>query len=151
MAQAASYDYRRLNQLFSRLIKEQLGLTLIELNSNGKPPVAPYVAFDIISPYIPLNFLEDDKAFEAVVSFTVYARSKLEALGLADQCRQLLGSQMAIDACVAADTVIVERMPTQIRYVPETTMIAYMVGFDVRLRLSEPYTDNVDPITQIDL
>lgn len=149
MLQIKSYDYKVLYKLFSRLFSENLGLTMIELNSNGRPPAAPYIAFDIISPYIPLNSLEDDKAFEAVVSFTVYARSKVQALNVADQCRQLLGTQVADDACVAVNVVIVERMPNQVRNSLETTAVAYMVGFDTQLRLVEPYVDNIDPITDI--
>lgn len=145
-----SYDYKTLYEMFSNLIESHMGLTMIELNSNGRPPAAPYVAFDIISPYIPLNALEDDKTFEAVVSFTVYSQSKVQALNLADRCRQLLGTQTTDDVCQIANAVIVERMPTQIRNSLETTAVAYMVGFDTRLRLRETFADNVDPILDID-
>ena len=70
-----SYDYTVLYRVFSRLLKSKLGLTLIDLNGNGKPPTPPFAALDIISPKIPNNFLEDDSVFEAVESFFIFTTS----------------------------------------------------------------------------
>lgn len=136
-----SYDYSILYKTFSRLIKNRLNLTMIELNGNGKPPEAPFVAFDLIAPKIPLNFLEDSDAFECVVSFTVYAKRKLEALQLSNTLRSMMGDTETKDILDKNTIVMVERMPIQARYVEETNTYAYMFGFDMRLRLWETYAD----------
>lgn len=138
---ATSYDYFILYKTFSRLIKSRLNLVMIELNGNGKPPEAPFVAFDIISPKIPLNFLEDDRAFECVVSFTVYAKKKLEALQLSNLLRSIIAERESQDIFDKNNIVLVERMPIQARYVEETNNYAYMYGFDMRLRLWETFVD----------
>lgn len=138
---ATSYDYSTLYKTFSRLIKSRLNLIMIELNGNGKPPEAPFVAFDIISPKIPLGFLEDDRAFECVVSFTVYAKKKLEALQLSNLLRSIIADRDSQDIFDKNNIVLVERMPIQARYVEETNNYAYMYGFDMRLRLWETFAD----------
>ena len=145
---ATSYDYSTLYKTFSRLIKSRLNLIMIELNGNGKPPEAPFVTFDIISPKIPLGFLEDDRAFECVVSFTVYAKRKLEAMQLCNTLRSMLGDTDSRDTFDKNDIVMVERMPIQARYVEETNTYAYMFGFDVKLRLWETYVDGHEGIIE---
>lgn len=139
---ATSYDYTVLYKVFSRLIKSKLDLTMIELNGNGKMPPAPFVAFDIISPKIPNNYLEDDRQFEAVVSFTIYAKTKLEALNLCNELRAVMGDITSRDIFARNDIVVVERMNVQPRYVEETNNYAFMFGFDVRLRLWETYQNS---------
>lgn len=146
-----SYDYTVLYRVFSRLLKSKLGLTLIDLNGNGKPPTPPFVALDIISPKIPNNFLEDDSVFEAVVSFTIYAKSKLEALNLCNQVRSLFKLTSSRDTFKKNEITLVEMMATQGRYVEETNNYAYMYGFDARLRLIEPRIDDVGTIETINL
>lgn len=143
---ATSYDYSILYRTFSRLIKNRLNLTMIELNGNGKPPEAPFVAFDIISPKIPLGFLEDDRAFECVVSFTVYAKRKLDALTISNNLRSVMGDTQSRDIFNSNNIVLVERMATQARYVEESNVYAYMYGFDMRLRLWETYMDDAKGI-----
>ncbi|QGG59551.1 phage neck terminator protein [Loigolactobacillus bifermentans] len=149
----ASYDWSMLYKTFSDLVTQYMGLTQIELNSNGSPPPAPYIAFDVISPNIPINEYENDEsnAFEAAVSFTVYAKSKVEALNLAQKWRDMLNTQHVLIALQAADVVVVERMATNIRYIQETASVAAMVGFDVMLRLHSPFADeDMDTITKVD-
>ena len=146
---ATSYDYSVLYKTFSRLIKSRLNLTMIELNGNGKPPEPPFVAFDIISPKIPLGFLEDDRAFESVVSFTIYSKKKLEAMQLCNDLRSIMGDTDSRDVFKENSIVMVERMPVQARSVQESTNYAYMFGFDMRLRLWETYQDHVGTIENI--
>jgi hypothetical protein len=43
-------------------------------------------------------------------------------------------------------------MPTNIRSIPEQVFDKHMVGFDVRLRLQETYTDDtIDPINDVEV
>lgn len=148
-----TYDYGVLYKAFSHLIADKCQLTMIELNGNGKQPPAPFVAFDIISPYIPNNFLEDDstKAFEAVVSFTVYAQSKIQALNVANQMRQMFGDSLNQIKLAEDNIVIVERMPTQIRSTNEATQTSFLSGFDMRLRLQAPYESEIEEINNINI
>ncbi len=110
---ATSYDYSILYKTFSRLIKSRLNLVMIELYGNGKPPEPPFVAFDIVAPKIPTNYLEDDRTFEAVVSFTIYAKTKLQALNYCNQLRAVLGDLASRDIYEDNDIVMVERMQVQ--------------------------------------
>ena len=138
---ATSYDYSILYKTFSRLIKSRLNLVMIELYGNGKPPEPPFVAFDIVAPKIPTNYLEDDRTFEAVVSFTIYAKTKLQALNYCNQLRAVLGDLASRDIYEDNDIVMIERMQVQPRYVEESNNYAFMFGFDMRLRLWETYID----------
>lgn len=143
-----TYDYTTFYRLFAPLIKKRANMQMIELNTNGRMPDSPFVAFDIVSPYIPSGFLEDNGYFEAVVSFTVYSKQKLDALNRANNLRHIMGDQKTQDAVNSLDIIIVERMPTQARAVQETTQFAYMYGFDLRVRA--PYMDD-DPDQIIDV
>lgn len=90
--------------------------------------------------------MEDDKAFECVVSFTVYAKRKLDALTISNNLRSVLGDTESRDIFNKNNIVLVERMATQARYVEETNTYAYMFGFDMRLRLWETYLDENEGI-----
>lgn len=131
-----NYNYAAWYKLFAALIKDELQATMIELNGNGKTPPKPFVAFDVISPYIPINYPETN-AFEAAVSFTIYGKTKLEALTLASQLRYCMLAQATADKLAAAGLILVEVQPTQIRSTIETNEIATMVGFDVTLRITD--------------
>ena len=125
-----SFDYSILYDVFSQIIEEDLGMIMIELYGNGKPPKPPYVAFDIVSPHIPLNLNEKGLGgmFESVVSFTVYSKDKLEALTKVNALRNILWTQKATDLVDKNEIVIAERMPVQTRYVDETNNYAYTRG-----------------------
>ncbi|MHA3065649.1 phage neck terminator protein [Lacticaseibacillus saniviri] len=146
------YDYEKLYVVFSK-IAANMGLTLIEMNGGGKQPKPPFVAFDIINPHIRLNFLEDDgnRAFECVVSFTVYAVDKLHALNLTNQLREKLNEVDSWDFYDKNHIVLVERMDPNVRYLPEAGNYATMVGFDARLRLQADEKEVPYQIDHIDL
>lgn len=148
------YDYENLYKIFAGMFKNKMNLVMVDLNDKGVQPSAPFVAFDIISPNIPTNSLEDDgtHAFDAVVSFTVYGRTKVSALNLAEQWRNQLKSFRTHLELTDANIVLVEIMQTQIRSVAETTQSAFLIGFDVRLTLQEPFEDtDIDPIENIEI
>ena len=83
---------------------------MVDLNANGKVPVPPYVAIDIISPKLPQSFLEEDGVFEAILSFTVYDKSKLDCLIKANELREMFGDQLTEDELEKQYIVLVERM-----------------------------------------
>ena len=48
--------------------------------------------------------------------------------------------------------IVADIMPTNVRSIPEQVFDKHMVGFDVRLRLQETYTDNtIDPIDDVEI
>lgn len=148
----ASFDYSMLNKQFAKIVSERLGLTLVELNGGGKQPEGTFVAFDIISPYIPIDEyfdLDDEQAFEAVVSFTVFDIKKTNALKMAQQLRRVLTQFDVALELNDNSVIVVEIMPTNIRSIVEDVVDKHMVGFDVRLRLLDNYKD--ETIDQIDL
>lgn len=130
------YNYSDWYALFARLIKASLGLTMIEINGNGKEPPKPFVAFDVVSPYIPVNYPEST-AFEAVVSFTVFADTKLKSLEVASQLRYLLNSTAAAVELHNHNLVASYLEPTQIRSTQGTNDFYYMTGFDVHLSVED--------------
>ncbi len=139
-----TYDYDVLYSTFSSIITSTQNLTMIELGGAGKIPPAPFVVFDIISPHI--NIYEhydvtERVPFEAVVSFTHYALSKVSALSLAENLRMQLTADAVQKTMRDNEIVVVEIMPTQIRSIQDPTADKFMAGFDVRLRLREPYVD----------
>lgn len=144
-----SYDYGLLYKLTNDVCTK-CGLEMIELNGQGPEPKPPFVAFDIISPHIPLNYLEDDRhrVFETVLSLTVYDLDQLTAMNAADGLRRYLGTQEVETTFYKQEVVLVERMPLQKRSIQNVNTTAAMVGFDFRLRVPEPYIapDTIDKI-----
>ena len=68
--------------------------------------------------------------------------NKFDALRVAQALRKTL-TQFDVDLQLrASDVILVELMPTNVRSVPDNVQEAHMVGFDVRLRLNETYTDS---------
>ena len=150
-----SFDYSKLNKQFSSIAMDHLGMTLIEANGGGKQPEGTFISFDIISPYIPIDEYFDvtqEEAFEAVVSFTLFDISKTNALFAAQAWRKTL-NQFDVDIQLRHQGIIVaDIMPTNVRSIPEQVFDKHMVGFDVRLRLQETYTDNtIDPIDDVEI
>ncbi|WP_419154630.1 LIC_12616 family protein [Weissella bombi] len=146
-----SFDYAKLNKVFSSIAMDHLGLVLTEANGGGKQPEGTFISFDIISPYIPIDEYFDvtqEEAFESVVSFTLFDISKTNALFAAQALRKTL-TQFDVDIQLRHQGIIIaEIMPTNVRSIPEQVFDKHMVGFDVRLRLQETYTD--DTINIID-
>ena len=139
----ASYDYLSLQATFANLVSEQLGMILIELNTNGKQLPNDFIAFDIISPYITIDVdILEQETFESIVSFTAYSRDKIKALNTAQKLRKTLSAFIVRENLRTKDIIVVDIMNTQSRAVVETDMYAYMVGFDTRLRLRETFVDD---------
>ncbi|MCM6765678.1 phage neck terminator protein [Weissella paramesenteroides] len=148
-----SFDYSKLNKVFSSIAAEKLELVLTEANGGGHQPKGTFISFDIISPYIPIDEYFDvtqKEAFEAVVSFTLFDISKTNTLFAAQAWRKTL-TQFDVDIQLRQQGIIIaEIMPTNIRSIPEQVFNKHMVGFDVRLRLQETYTDDtIDPINDV--
>lgn len=150
-----SFDYSKLNKVFSSIARDHLGLVLTEANGGGKQPEGTFISFDIISPYIPIDEFFDvtqEEAFETVVSFTLFDISKTNALFAAQALRKTL-TQFDVDIQFRQQGIIIaEIMPTNIRSIPEQVFDKHMVGFDVRLRLQETYTDGtIDSISDVEI
>lgn len=150
-----SFDYSKLNKVFSSIAMDHLGLILTEANGGGKQPEGTFISFDIISPYIPIDEFFDvtqEEAFETVVSFTLFYISKTNALFAAQALRKTL-TQFDVDIQLRQQGIIIaEIMPTNIRSIPEQVFDEHMVGFDVRLRLQETYTDGtIDSISDVEI
>lgn len=143
------YDFNTLYKLCSDAC-EANGLHMMDLGGNGPEPKPPFVAFDVISPFLRSGYLEDSQSgeFETVLSLTVYDLDRLNALQCADALRQYIGSRAMADQLYKAHAILVERMETQIRNIQNINTEAAMVGFDFRLRLKEPVADP-DMITNI--
>ena len=150
-----SFDYAKLNKAFSEISSVYLGLTLIESGGVGNRPEAPFIVFDIISPYIPIDTFfdeSDEECFEAIVSFTSYSETKNEALRITQALRKII-NQFDVDLKLRKlNIVIAEIMPTNVRSIQEAVLDKFMVGFDVRLRLRETYSDpSIEIIKDVEL
>lgn len=96
--------------------------------------------------------MTQEEAFETVVSFTLFDISKTNALFAAQALRKTL-TQFDVDIQLRQQGIIIaEIMPTNIRSIPEQVFDKHMVGFDVRLRLQETYTDGtIDSISDVEI
>ncbi|WP_155288044.1 phage neck terminator protein [Lacticaseibacillus zhaodongensis] len=144
LVQAPHYDYKLLYSLCSDAC-EANGLHMRELGGKGPQPEPPFVSFDIISPHIRTSYVEDDpnNEFAVVLSLTVYDLDRQNAYQSADALRQCIGSksQDVMQALRNAGAVLEERMPLQVRNITNINEPATMVGFDFKVRVSEPYTE----------
>lgn len=145
------YDYGKLYTFFAKVVSEKTKLILADLNGDGLKPQMPFVSFDVISPYIRLNWQEDDSAqeFEAVISLTAIDDDKQSALNTALSLRSCFDAVGVQDELRSANIILVERMDMQIRSVPDVNHTTKMVGFDLRLRLQGEQEATADPIKDI--
>lgn len=132
----AGYDYSQLNTTFGAICKLN-GFQMVELNNNGRRPPLPFVAYDVISPAIPIGFQgqDDAHAFECVVSFTVYETNRVGALTRCSGLRSSFDAENVKDMLATAGIIVVDIKPTQIRYSQGANVTAALVGFDMQLRL----------------
>ncbi|WP_425508991.1 phage neck terminator protein [Weissella coleopterorum] len=94
--------------------------------------------------------MNEHEIFEAVVSFTLFSYTKLQALNLAENLRKLMYSDTAREDLRKQEIIIVEVMPTNIRSIQSKDNDKFMVGFDMRLRLRDPYGDDIPEMDSIE-
>lgn len=148
-----TFDYGILYKTFSKIIQEQQRLIMIEAGGVGQQPNPPFVIFDVISPHINIyddHDINEHEIFEAVVSFTLFSYTKLQALNLAENLRKLMYSDTAREDLRKQEIIIVEVMPTNIRSIQSKDNDKFMVGFDMRLRLRDPYGDDIPEMDSIE-
>lgn len=148
-----TFDYSVLYKSFSKIIKEQQELTMIEAGGVGQQPDPPFVIFDIISPHINIyddHDVNERELFESVVSFTLFSYTKLQVLNLAENLRKLMYSDNARSLLRKQEVIIVEVMPTNIRSIQNENNDKFMVGFDMRLRLRDPFEDDIPVMDSIE-
>lgn len=148
-----TFDYSVLYKSFSQIVSEQQRLTMIEAGGVGQQPAPPFVIFDIISPHINIyddHDINEREVFESVVSFTLFSYTKLQALNLAENLRKLMYSDSVRATLKEQEIIIVEIMPTNIRSIQNSDNDKFMVGFDMRLRLRDPYEDDIPLIDSIE-
>lgn len=149
-----TFDYGVLYKSFSKIIKEQQKLTMIEAGGVGQQPKPPFVIFDVISPHINIyddHDVNERELFEAVVSFTLFSYTKLQALNLAENLRKLIYSDNSRSLLRKQEVIIVEVMPTNIRSIQNEDNDKFMVGFDMRLRLRDPFEDDIQVMDSIEV
>lgn len=149
-----TFDYGVLYKSFSKIIKEQQELTMIEAGGVGQQPKPPFVIFDVISPHINIyddHDVNERELFEAVVSFTLFSYTKLQALNLAENLRKLMYSDNSRSLLRKQEVIIVEVMPTNIRSIQNEDNDKFMVGFDMRLRLRDPFEDDIQVMDSIEV
>ncbi|QIL50112.1 hypothetical protein G7084_01505 [Weissella coleopterorum] len=84
------------------------------------------------------------------MSFTLFSYTKLQALNLAENLRKLMYSDTAREDLRKQEIIIVEVMPTNIRSIQSKDNDKFMVGFDMRLRLRDPYGDDIPEMDSIE-
>lgn len=149
-----TFDYSVLYKSFANIISEQQRLTMIEAGGVGQQPESPFVIFDIISPHINIyddHDINEHEIFEAVVSFTLFSYTKLQALNLAETLRKLMYSDSTRDILRQREIIIAEVMPTNIRSIQNKDNDKFMVGFDMRLRLRDPFGDDIPTVGSVEI
>lgn len=146
------FDFNILYNYFAQLFKDTLNLTVIELNPNAKAPDDDYAVFDVINPHLNnKNRPQNESAnFDCMVSFTSYSHDKVSSLNLCEEMRAVLDSFQTDLSSKNSGIAVKEMEDTNQRYPPETNVVAYMFGFDVRLNLLSSFVDSgVDLIEKI--
>jgi hypothetical protein len=146
LADIESFDYTPVVDALIGVTTD-LGYIMIEDDSEGDLPSYPFATYNFISPYLPTGSqIEMNTQFEAVVSITFHDRSKLSVLNLSHKLATYLKTSKVRETLSVKDIVIVNIEAAQPR--DNFISIAYerMAGFDVRLRLRDAYSDDVDNI-----
>ena len=145
----ASFDYRPVVDALINVAKD-LGIVMIEDDSEGDLPPYPFATYTFTSPFIPIgNQLEITALFEAVISITFHDRSKLNVLNLSRKLATYFKTSSARENLRSKGIIVVsiEAVSTRDNFIS----IGYerMAGFDMRIRLFDMFQDNPDTIEKI--
>ena len=147
------FDYSNLAKLLIDCLEKNLKLPMIESNSTGPQPDAPFVTYTVTSPYIAITSdVIEKEVFECVLSLTIHHSSKLAALSLSERLRKLFHQKGIRLDFSTKDVVIVSTTRTQSR----DNFISYdyerLAGFDLRLRVKDSFVDDtIETIENIEI
>ncbi|GKV70280.1 hypothetical protein NCCP2716_27780 [Sporosarcina sp. NCCP-2716] len=143
------FDYRVITSSLIQAVRTATGYPCIEANGTGEQPAYPFATFTITSPKITIQRDDENAPFELTVSLTWHDESSLSVLNLAKKCESYFKSTAGRSVFVAKGVVIVDIMGFDRRDNFISIEYERMAGFDVSMRVLDPFLDEVDPITQI--
>lgn len=123
----------------------------VEANSTGDQPSYPFATFTITSPKITIQHDDDNAPFELTVSLTWHDTSSLSVLNLAKKCESFFKSSAGRAVFAEKGVVIVDVTDFDRRDNFLSIEYERSAGFDVLMRVQDPYADEIEGIENIQI
>lgn len=148
---AEYFDYKVITSSLIKAVRTLTNYPCIEANSTGDQPPYPFATFSITSPKITIQHDNDNAPFELTVSLTWHDTSSLSVLNLAKKCESYFKSSVGRALFAEKEVVIVDVTDFDRRDNFISIEYERSAGFDVLMRVQDPYSDAVTPIDQIEI
>lgn len=147
-----TYDYRELIRPLIAVLKDKTGAKVYESSFEGRQPKDPFLTYEPITPYIPLSVdVVDDEIWECTWSIDAVADDMIKAMSLAQKALKVLRTQEASLTFEDVGIYLVEEGQAERRDVPYIEGVQkHRVGFDIRIRVQDHFTDDVQTIDSIE-
>ncbi|USK71761.1 phage neck terminator protein [Peribacillus asahii] len=143
------FDYKVITSSLIKAVRTLTSRPCIEANSSGDQPEYPFATFTITSPEIAYERDNNNAQFEVVVSLTWHDESSLSVLNLSKKCRSYFKSTEGRAIFAEKNVVIVDTSDANKRDNFISIEYERAAGFDITMRVLDPYVDDVDSIEQI--
>ncbi|MFX3616225.1 MAG: LIC_12616 family protein [Sporolactobacillus sp.] len=153
MADPVYFDYSNVTKTIVQAMKS-LGITLIQADSAGDQPAYPFATYTITTPKIPIGNQagpQQAEEFELVVSLTFKSQSAIQALNLAEQAQQYLRSNTGRSFLLDNGGLVlvsVQGFTNRDNFI--SINYERNVGFDVQLRATNPFVEELPQIDQVE-
>ena len=146
---AEFFDYTVITSSLIKAVHTLTGYLCGEANGTADQPDYPFATFTITTPKITIQQDGDNAPFELTVSLTWHDESSLSVLNLAKKCESFFKSTAGRALFAEKGVVIVDVHGFDRRDNFISIEYERMAGFDIRLRVVDPYADEVLPIDNI--
>lgn len=148
-----SFDYSKLTStLIQAIYTASNGRHLIESASVGEMPKYPFCQYTYTSPHRAITSdIVDNEVFEIIVSLTWRGLSGHEVLNLANVTNKWFRSQKGRFFMQENDVVVVDVLNYGLRDTLISIEYERMAGLDLRLRVRDPYTQDIDEIESMSI
>lgn len=143
------FDYKVVTSTLIKAVRTLTNLPCIEANGTGEQPAYPFATFTITSPKITIQHDDDNAPFELTVSLTWHDESSMSVLNLAKKCESFFKSTAGRAVFNEKGVVIVDVMGFDRRDNFISIEYERMAGFDISMRVVDPFADEIGNIEQI--
>lgn len=143
------FDYKVVTSSLIKAVRTLTGYPCIEANGTGEQPAYPFATFTITSPKITIQHDDDNAPFELAVSLTWHDESSMSVLNLAKKCESFFKSSTGRSVFAEKGVVIVDVMGFDRRDNFISIEYERMAGFDISMRVMDPYADDIGNVTKI--
>lgn len=146
-----TFDYTVVTRALIAGVKAATNYPLIAANTSGQAPPFPYCTYTITSPKIAIEHEYENAIFEMVVSLTWHNTTQVGVLNLAKQMESYFTSSAGRKALADQGIVLADVLNFSERDNFLTIDYERLAGVDFRLRVKDPYVDDVGSIGSVQL